>query len=318
MNCKVVAMFEERDAAQRARADLIGSGCLPEEIDLHEQSGARSGEKSLWDKIKDFFTPEEEAVYREAGRRGGVMVAVHTQESRAQRIQEILRRHNPLNLEGCVGDWRKEGWQGGFGAGQTEQKILVTEEELKVGKRTVDTGGVRIHKRVEEKAVEETIPLREERVTVERRPAGGPAEKVDLEEGTIDVRATREEPVVSKEPRVVEEVVIRKEVVEREARVGDKVRKTRVDIEENQDDYREDFDRHYATSGAKYEEYLPAYSFGRKVAMDERYQGRDWQTIEPEIEREYLELYPGMWVPHREAIRYGYDRSFAASGREAH
>ena len=134
----------------------------------------------------------------------------------------------------------------------------------------------------------------------------------------MDVRGSREEPVVSKEPRTVEEVVIRKEATERQARVGDKVRKTQVDVEENQEDYREDFNRHYASSGAKFEEYLPAYSFGGKAAMDERYQGRDWQAIEPEIEREYLALYPGMWVPHREAIRHGYDRAFATSGREAH
>lgn len=331
MNCKVVAVFRDRDAAQRARADLIGSGSLPEEIDLHEQAGAKEGDRSLWEKIKDFFTPEEEGMYREAGRRGGILLAVHTQESRAHKIQQLLERHHPLNLESSMEDWRKEGARGGFGAGRkeertpaaeqstpvSEQRIPVTEEQIKVGKRVVDTGGVRIHKRVEETPVNETIALREERVTVERRPAGGRAEKIDMEEGTVEVRGSREEAVVSKEPRVIEEVVIRKEAIDRQGRVSDKVRRTRVDVEENEEDYRTDFNQHYATSGGRFEEYLPAYSFGRKAAMDERYQGRDWQTIEPEIEREYLGLYPEKWSQHRQAVRYGYDRAFAESGREA-
>src|SRR5688572_27717099 len=129
MNCKVVAVFKDRELAQRARKDLIGSGALPEEIDLHEQpSTTKEGEKSVWEKIKDFFTPEEEGVYREARRRGGVLLAVHTQESRAQKIQEILRRHNPMDLRGCVEEWRKEGWKGGFQAGRTEERIPVVEE----------------------------------------------------------------------------------------------------------------------------------------------------------------------------------------------
>jgi len=329
MYCKVVAIFEDIATAQRAREDLIASGCREHEIDLADKASEASGrpskkEKGLWDKIKEFFTPDEEGVYHEASRRGGIMVAVSAEESNAQKVQQVLWRHRPLNLESCMDDWRKRGWKGGFGTRgaeetkSTEERIPVTEEKLKVGKKTVDTGGVRIHKRVSERPVEQTVPLREEKVTVERRPADRPAESAAIEEGTVEVRGTREEPMVQKEPRVAEEVVIRKQASERQARVSDTVRKTEVEVEGNDDDYREDFRTRYASSGATYEKFLPAYRFGRQIAMDERYQGRDWSAIEPQIQRVYEERYPGMWVLHRDAIHYGYDRAFAHTGREAH
>ncbi len=46
-----------------------------------------------------------------------------------------------------------------------EAHIPVVEEELAIGKRTVETGGVRVQKEVTARSVEEDINLHEERVT---------------------------------------------------------------------------------------------------------------------------------------------------------
>ncbi|HZG66885.1 MAG TPA: DUF2382 domain-containing protein [Herpetosiphonaceae bacterium] len=116
-----------------------------------------------------------------------------------------------------------------------EARIPVVEEELRVGKREVDSGGVRVNTRVEETPVEEQVTLREERVNVERRPVDRPAADVDfdrLQEGTLEVRERREEPVVDKQARVVEEVVVGKEARERTETVQDSVRRTDVDVQE--------------------------------------------------------------------------------------
>ncbi|HEX7982633.1 MAG TPA: YsnF/AvaK domain-containing protein, partial [Duganella sp.] len=51
-----------------------------------------------------------------------------------------------------------------------QQAIPVVQEELKVGKRTVQRGGVRVFQRVIETPVQQDVTLREEHVTVERRP----------------------------------------------------------------------------------------------------------------------------------------------------
>ncbi len=109
--------------------------------------------------------------------------------------------------------------------------IPVIEEELQVGKREVEKGGIRLRTRVVESPVSENINLREEKVTVNRTPVDRPANSSDLQEGEIEITERAEVPVVSKEARVVEEVSLNKEVTEREETVSDTVRKTEVDVD---------------------------------------------------------------------------------------
>ena len=62
--------------------------------------------------------------------------------------------------------------------------------------------------------MEESVRLRDETVTIERRPVDRPATDADLAAGrdqTIEVTEVDEEAVVSKQARVVEEVVVRKD-----------------------------------------------------------------------------------------------------------
>ena len=116
----------------------------------------------------------------------------------------------------------------------SDQTIKVIEENLEVGKRTVETGGVRLRSRIVAKPVEESIRLREERVTVNRTPVNRPATAADLnafQEGEISLTEHAEIPVVSKTANVVEEISVGKEVAEREEVIRDTVRKTEVDVE---------------------------------------------------------------------------------------
>lgn len=120
------------------------------------------------------------------------------------------------------------------GTGETTTAIPIIEEELKVGKQVVETGGARLHSTIVEKPVEETVNLREEHVTVERTAVDRPATDADLAAlGNTEIELTEraEVPVVSKEARVVEEVTLGKEVQEREETIRDTVRKTEVDVE---------------------------------------------------------------------------------------
>ncbi len=112
--------------------------------------------------------------------------------------------------------------------------IPIIEEELQVGKKTVQTGGAYIKSRIVEKPVEETVNLQEERVFVERTPVNRPVGSTDFDsfkEGTIELKEYAEVPVISKEARVVEEITVGKEVSERDETIHDTVRKTEVDIE---------------------------------------------------------------------------------------
>lgn len=114
-----------------------------------------------------------------------------------------------------------------------EAVIPVAEEELRVGKREVEKGGVRVTSRVTETPVEEEVRLREEHVNVERRPVDRPLSSADnaFREGSIEVTERAEEAVVAKDARVVEEVVVSKDVNERTERVRDTLHRTDVDVQ---------------------------------------------------------------------------------------
>ena len=118
--------------------------------------------------------------------------------------------------------------------GEGEAAIPVVKEELEVGKREVQGGGVRVESKVTERPVEAQINLREETVKVERRPVDRPASAGDLgafKEGSFEVTEKREVPVVSKEAKVVEEVVVGKQATERTETVKDVVHETDVKVE---------------------------------------------------------------------------------------
>ncbi|MBC7686040.1 MAG: YsnF/AvaK domain-containing protein [Bdellovibrionales bacterium] len=200
-------------------------------------------------------------------------------------------------------------------SGET-QAIPIIQEELKVGKREVQRGGVRIFQRVVETPVNETVGLREERVNVERHAVDRPISAADVnafQETTIELRETAEEAVVSKTARVVEEVVIGKDVSQRQEQITDTVRRTEVDVQQisPQDEtyFRNHYTGNYANAGGTYEEYAPAYSYGSTMRGSDTYRNRQWDDAEPSLRSDWESRNPGStWEKMKAAVRHGWDK----------
>jgi uncharacterized protein (TIGR02271 family) len=184
--------------------------------------------------------PEEDAhYYAEGVRRGGILVTVAADDQReADAAVAILRRHGAVDIDQRANEWKKQGWEGRFDAdsapaasSEAERTIPVTEEQLVVGKRNVEQGGVRVYSRVLEQPVRETVELEQEHVDVERRPASRPASGEAFREQSFEMRERAEEPVVEKQARVVEEVKVGKKRSKNVQTVEDTVRKTDVEVE---------------------------------------------------------------------------------------
>ena len=116
--------------------------------------------------------------------------------------------------------------------------VQVVEETLNVGKRTVNRGKVRIHSYGVVTPVRETVSLRDETVTVDRRPVDRPLAAADLvanafKDRTIEMEEIDEEAVIAKTARVVEEISLRKEVTDSVRTVAETVRSTKVEIEDD-------------------------------------------------------------------------------------
>ncbi len=122
-----------------------------------------------------------------------------------------------------------------LGQATDEASIPVVEERLRVGKREVGRGSVRVRSYLVETPVQEQVTLHQERVDVERRTVDRPvaSAQADFVERTIEATETAEEAVVSKEARVTEEVVIRKTADEQAQTVSDTVRRTEVEVEDD-------------------------------------------------------------------------------------
>jgi hypothetical protein len=113
---------------------------------------------------------------------------------------------------------------------EREEVIPVVKEELEVGKRATERR-YRVKSYVIEHPVEKTVTVRDERVEIEHRPISRTGDLRMPQEREIEVVERHEEPFAEKRVTGNEEIVVRKETVERPETVRGTVRETKVDIE---------------------------------------------------------------------------------------
>ncbi len=112
-----------------------------------------------------------------------------------------------------------------------ERGMKLSEEQLQVGKRQVESGRVRLRKVVHTERQEVPVELRRENVQVERTAATGTdVPDTAFQEQEIDVPLTREEPVVDKQARVTGEVQLNKTTETETRTVGGEVRSEDVEV----------------------------------------------------------------------------------------
>jgi uncharacterized protein (TIGR02271 family) len=226
--------------------------------------------------MKRHALPDEDThLYAEGLGRGHAILVIRAASGDHDRVMRVLSRFNPLDIEEHAQQWRSTGWSGVYpgkaawdvhrqnasarstatttgaatavpttstsaarGATEVQEEVIpVYEEELKVGKRVIEQGRVRVHAYTVEQPVQENVTLREERVAVEHRPVDRPVSSIPGEaafrDRTIDVTTHREEPVIDKEARIKEEIVVRKEADQHTETVRDTVRHTEVEVEDD-------------------------------------------------------------------------------------
>jgi uncharacterized protein (TIGR02271 family) len=262
----VIGAFDDPAQAQRAVDRLVSDGFDRGDVHVERDGGATASQSASSDgehqKHGGFFSwlfgddkehEQHRDTYSEAVRRGNSVVVVDVQDDRqAERAVACLHELGAVDVDQRAQQWRTEGGsdrQRAIGSADArgtdvragtssptagEGVLDVVQEELQVGKRQLERGGVRVVQRISEKPVREVVRLREEHAVVERRPVDRQATAGDLntfKEGTLEVRETAEEPVVAKTARVVEEVRVGKEVREREQTIEDTVRRKDVDVQ---------------------------------------------------------------------------------------
>ncbi|WP_250511504.1 YsnF/AvaK domain-containing protein [Caballeronia sp. GACF4] len=266
MTQTIIGAFNSFQDAEVAQARLEAEGVARSNTSVHTNDAGSSfgtdtatrdvatggtGEQheGAMGRIEHFFKnlfgddgrPEEVGHYQEAVRRGGALLSVDVQdESASERVRDALYAAGAVDIDSRVAQWRGAGYTGydrsapAYTADQVaaeRQAFPVVQESLEVGKRVVQTGGVRVYSRLTETPASESVSLREEHASIERRAVDRPATAADLKEGFVEIKETAEQPVVAKTSRVVEEVVVGKEASDRTETVNDTVRGTEVEVE---------------------------------------------------------------------------------------
>ena len=239
MNFTVIGLFENSDAANTARKELIEAGVTssaidvsPSKLNTNQQvhpSGALEEDENTGGFWNWLFGDDVETKRRYSHVSSSKTVVTAYAENRveADRISGILDNSGALDVD--------EHYQKmNLSANTTGEDITipVVKEDIAVGKREVEAGGIRVRTKVIEKPVEESIRLRSERVYITRTPVDRPVASSDaFKDKTITMTEHAEEAVVEKTARVVEEVSVGKEIDEKIETVTDTVRETQVDID---------------------------------------------------------------------------------------
>ena len=258
----LTALFDNRADADAAVEELKTAGIADGSIRLVPgyESDSPAVEPGFWEQLKDFFLPDDDrATYSEGLRRGGFMVSVSgLSEAQYATAHDILDDVGSIDLDERADQWRNDGWQQSASSQQytpgqatpadkpapdlsstsgPSETIPVVEENLRVGKRDVNRGSLKVRAYTVERPVSENVSLTDQTVSVNRRPVDRPLSDADraFEDRTISAEEHHQEAVVSKEARVVEEIDISRDEAERTQKVEDTVRKTKIELDDQRD-----------------------------------------------------------------------------------
>ena len=298
---------------------------------------------------------DDAGIYAEAIRRGSYLLSVDASSGEKEKnAADIIHSFHPVDLERRSAHWRQTGWTGyqssapllgpteiqreresysqasmssapssaGTTSAEEETTIPIIEEQLKVGKRIIQKGGVRIFQHIIETPVEESVQLRDEHVKIKRTPVDLPASQADLDafkDSTLEIRESTEEAVVEKTAHVVEEISIDKEVTEHTETISDTLKRTGVDIEQlttqesstpvGDEVFRQHWQTTYGTTSGRYEDYAQAYRYGASLAGNQRFKGYRWEQVEPEAKNDWDSTHAGSpWERTKQAIQYGWEK----------
>jgi uncharacterized protein (TIGR02271 family) len=267
-NQTVVGIFNTATEAQNAVKQLAAAGFELDFVDVSQASSSASSTSDNYtntsdtaaeavgdaagrtkDSVGGFFSSlfggdnDEADTYAQVTRSGHSLVTVHVDTAeQARQAADVLDNAGALDVDSKAAEY---GVSNSYTAGRaaTAQPTTntdgltaeVIEENLQVGKRVEQTGGVRLRSRIVEKPVEASVRLREEHVTVQRTPVNRAATEADFtafKEGDVTLTESAERAVVGKEAKVIEEVSLGKQVTEREEVIHETVRNTEVDVEQ--------------------------------------------------------------------------------------
>jgi uncharacterized protein (TIGR02271 family) len=322
----VIGLFDDRTEAMNAYSALQADGFSQSDLDILTNDD-RDDEPKLA-KIRQYVPEPDSSIYLEGVRMGGTILTARADNNRMQRAAEIMSGYNMVNVQDRARDWRATNADlPEMSTTANNRNVLeVIEEDLEIGKETVERGRMRVYSVVTEQPIEENISLREETVRVQRRPVDRTvaADPTLFQEKSVEVVERAEVAHVDKVARVVEEVVVGKEINERVETIHDTVRRQDVQVEEvgvstgmggrrdfstYENDFRTYYTSNWANSGMTYDQYAPGLRYGYDLAYNDAYRNKRWSDIEIDARRDWEARNPGTaWDKVKSAVQHSWEK----------
>ncbi|CAA9476585.1 MAG: putative conserved domain protein [uncultured Solirubrobacteraceae bacterium] len=216
--------FDKQKIKDAPNIDADAELSEAEEQRLYEYYGVGYSQFEGEDRTRDYYTEDQNREYESRYAAGTV---------------DTDRTTDRTTDRGVVGD--------DVSGQETDDAMTRSEEELRVGKTSRETGRARLRKYIVSEDVQTTVPVQREEVRVEREPitdanvsaaTDGPA----LSEEEHEVTLHAEQPVVQKDVRPVERVRLDKDTVTEEVQVNEQVRKEQIEMADAADSPREGID----------------------------------------------------------------------------
>lgn len=256
---KIVTLFDTLQHAEAAERNLIKAGFSEYSISIirHQDIDPEDldTEQSIWQKLfGEKLTDEDRQIYSEAIRNNGTVLTIHVDDDERAKALAILNRHQ-LSDESRYqrANAPVQGTLVGTEAAVTahalhtptsqrpyltgdeshDEILQLAKEELEIGKRIEKEGSKHIRRYVVESDVTKSVNLREQHAEVLRRNVNRPVtdKNIDWSDKEISVEEFAEKPVVNKNARIVEEVVVKKVNTDHDETVHGTVREQKVEVD---------------------------------------------------------------------------------------
>jgi uncharacterized protein (TIGR02271 family) len=154
-----------------------------------------------------------------AGNQGNQMSEQDTMaQDTAPQAQAQMQTQPQAQAQMAPGDW-----------------LIRQEERIQVGKETLETGRVKLHKYVDVEPIDQAIHVFHEEYDVERVPITADEQiNGSIQEGEQEIILHEERALVHKEVVPIERVRLRAKRVEEDSTVHDELRRERIEIEPDQ------------------------------------------------------------------------------------
>lgn len=262
--------------------------------------------------LSDMGVPEENAGYFAEGvRRGGTLVVARVTEEMAGTARDVLNRHDPVDMNERVSQWRQSGWTGYEGS----------------------TMGTDTH-RQDEYAHSDTTAAYQEAALADTGDTSGEWNRSGYSEssdptGSSTYGTNQPHSTFGDSPREKERGMDTGRESDYETDTGmsgrgydESSRSTPYstgqstgssttpysypDYTTHQDGFRNHFTNSMYANSYTYEQYEPAYRYGYDLATNSRYQDRQWEDIETEARGYWDERNPGTWDRIKDAVRHAW------------